>query len=161
MILINDTNIWIDLKCVNLVDEVFKLPYDIGVPDILFDEELKDTDSEILLKNNINILEMTIDELLETGEMFNNTTGVSYNDLTTLVVSYKRNCTLVTGDGNLRKIAKNKNVNLRGSIWLLDQLVEHEIISKPRACEACNILLDSSRRLPQTELKKRIKEWKD
>lgn len=161
MVLINDTNIWIDLKYVSLVDEVFKLPYDIGVPDILFNEELKDTDSEILLKNNINILEMTIDELLETGEMFNNTTGVSYNDLTTLVVSYKRNYTLVTGDGNLRKIAKNKNVNLRGSIWLLDELVKHDIISKRRGREACIMLLGSSRRLPQNELNIRIKEWKD
>lgn len=161
MILINDTNIWIDLKYVNLVDEVFKLPYDIGVPNILFDEELKDTDSEILLKNNINILEMTIDEMLETSEMFNNTTGVSFNDLTTLVVSHKRNCTLVTGDGNLRKLALSKNVNLRGSIWLLDELVEHKIISKHKAYEACNTLLNSSRRLPQNELKKRIQKWKD
>jgi len=161
MILINDTNIWIDLKHVNLVEEVFKLPFEIGVPDILFNEELMDRDGELLLKNNLNIIEMTPEELLETGELLNSTTGVSFNDLTTLVISANRNYTLVTGDGNLRKIALSKNVNLRGSIWILDQLVENNIISKPRGVKACKDFLSGGRRLPIGELKKRIEIWKD
>lgn len=162
MILINDTNIWIDLKHVNLVEEVFKLPFEIGATDILFNEELMDRDGELLLKNNIKIIEMTTEELLETGELLNSTTGVGFNDLTTLVVSDKRDYTLVTGDGNLRKIAQRKNVRLKGSIWILDQLVENNIISKPRGVKACeDFLSGGGRRLPINELKKRIEIWKD
>lgn len=161
MILINDTNIWIDLKFVDLIDEVFKLPYDIGVPNILFEDELREVDGEILLKNNINILKMTDEEVRETYLMSNDTNQVSFNDLTTLVVAHKRNCILVTGDGNLRRIATKKNVELRGSIWILDQLIDNNIISKEKGIDICNKLISSKRRLPKAELERRISLWKD
>ena len=117
MILINDTNIWIDLKVTNLIKEVFKLPYEIGVPNILFHDELEELDGDLLLQSGIKILEMTESEVLETANRSNNTNKVSFNDLTTLVVAKNRNAVLVTGDGNLRKIAKEEKVQLKGTIW--------------------------------------------
>lgn len=89
MVIINDTNIWIDLKFINLLDKVFLLPYDIAVPDILYNEELKDMDGAILESNGIKILEMTQDEILETAMRSQQTNRVSFNDLTTLVVAKK------------------------------------------------------------------------
>ena len=34
MVIINDTNIWIDLKLTNIIEKVFLLPYELAVPDI-------------------------------------------------------------------------------------------------------------------------------
>ena len=159
MILINDTNIWIDLKVTNLIKEVFKLPYEIGGPNILFHDELEELDGDLLLQSGIKILEMTESEVLETANRSNNTNKVSFNDLTTLVVAKNRNAVLVTGDGNLRKIAKEEKVQLKGTIWLIDSMVSTRIISYNHGVEVCKVLLQNGRRLPKDELQKRINAW--
>lgn len=161
MILINDTNIWIDLKVANLIKEVFKLSYEIGVPNLLFYDELEELDGELLRQSGIKILEMTESEVLDTAIRSNKTNKVSFNDLTTLVVAKSRNAILVTGDGNLRKIANDEKVKLKGTIWLIDNMIECKIISYKRGAEVCRILLENGRRLPKDELKKRIEKWDD
>ena len=57
MVIINDTNIWIDLKLTNIIEKVFLLPYELAVPDILYNDELKDMDGELLEANGIKIIE--------------------------------------------------------------------------------------------------------
>lgn len=161
MLLINDTNIWIDLKSISLIEEVFLLPYDIGVPNILYYDELKDTDGEILEANGIRIIEMTDEEVIDTINKSGQTKRVSFNDLTTLVVAQSRGYILVTGDGNLRMMAQKEKVELRGTIWIIDELVDKDIISKESAVIACNKLINLGRRLPQNELLKRIRLWSD
>lgn len=161
MIIINDTNIWIDLKYINLIESVFKLPYEIGVPDILYNEELKDIDGEILEASGVNIIEMTEEEIMETAVRSSKTTKVSFNDLTTLVIAKSRKYTLVTGDGNLRKIAQMESVELKGTIWLIDEMVKFEVISKEKAVLVCKELIRIGRRLPKHELINRINKWEN
>lgn len=159
MVIINDTNIWIDLKLTNIIEKVFLLPYELAVPDILYNDELKDMDGELLEANGIKIIEMTNDEVVETAERSGMTNRVSFNDLTTLVVAKSRGYILVTGDGNLRKIAKSENVELRGTIWLIDEMVSNNILDIGEAALICKKLLQLKRRLPKEELQLRIKRW--
>lgn len=159
MLIINDTNIWIDLKAINLIESVFHLPYDIGVPDILYDDELKDMDGELLQANGIKILEMTEDEIMNTVFRSRQTKKVSFNDLTTLVLAKSRGHILVTGDKNLRSIAQSENVALKGTIWLIDEMVRYSIITKKKAAFVCSELISLGRRLPREELINRINEW--
>lgn len=159
MVIINDTNIWIDLKLTNIIEKVFLLPYELAVPDILYNDELKDMDGELLEANGIKIIEMTNDEVAETAERSGMTNRVSFNDLTTLVVAKSRGYILVTGDGNLRKIAKSENVELRGTIWLIDEMVSNNILDIGEAALICKKLLQLKRRLPKEELQLRIKRW--
>lgn len=159
MVIINDTNIWIDLKLTNIIEKVFLLPYELAVPDILYNDELKDMDGELLEANGIKIIEMTNDEVVETAERSGMTNRVSFNDLITLVVAKSRGYILVTGDGNLRKIAKSENVELRGTIWLIDEMVSNNILDIGEAALICKKLLQLKRRLPKEELQLRIKRW--
>ena len=159
MVIINDTNIWIDLKLTNIIEKVFLLPYELAVPDILYNDELKDMDGELLEANGIKIIEMTNDEVVETAERSGMTNRVSFNDLTTLVVAKSRGYILVTGDGNLRKIAKSENVELRGTIWLIDEMVSNNILDIGESALICKKLLQLKRRLPKEELQLRIKRW--
>lgn len=155
MVIINDTNIWIDLKLTNIIEKVFLLPYELAVPDILYNDELKDMDGELLEANGIKIIE----KVAETAERSGMTNRVSFNDLTTLVVAKSRGYILVTGDGNLRKIAKSENVELRGTIWLIDEMVSNNILDIGEAALICKKLLQLKRRLPKEELQLRIKRW--
>lgn len=66
---------------------------------------------------------------------------------------------MVTGDGNLRKLAKKESVELKGTIWLIDMLVEEQVITEGEGATACQVLLDIGRRLPKDELRQRIDKW--
>ncbi len=48
LLLISDANILIDMEVGNLMPVIFRLPYEIAVPDILFELELRERHSHLL-----------------------------------------------------------------------------------------------------------------
>ena len=48
LLLISDANILIDIEDGNLISVIFQLPYEIAVPDILFELELRERHSHLL-----------------------------------------------------------------------------------------------------------------
>jgi len=71
----------------------------------------------------------------------------------------KRGLPLLTGDGQLRKLAKDERVEVRGALWLLDQMVEHAVIEARRAAEALRAMLRNNARLPERECDIRLERW--
>lgn len=157
--IINDTNIWIDLKTADILEEIFKLPYKIVCPDILFYDELSDNEGDLLLTLGIEIIELNNTEMQEVEDISNENRSISFNDTTAFILAKNRKYTLVTGDKVLRKIADKNNVAYKGTIWLIDELVNKKIISYSEGVTCCESLLNNSRRLPKTELEKRINNW--
>jgi predicted nucleic acid-binding protein len=69
-------------------------------------------------------------------------------------------CKLLTGDQALRKAAENENnVVVHGALWLLDQMIEHKILSKKKAKASLQLMLDSGARLLQAACDERLKRW--
>ena len=48
LLLVSDANILIDVEKGNLTSAIFRLPYEIAVPDILFELELREQHSHLL-----------------------------------------------------------------------------------------------------------------
>lgn len=157
--IINDTNIWIDLKYADLLDKVFCLPYKIACPDILFYDELAKEEGDILIELGLEVLEMSSDEISEVEIVSNENRNISFNDSTALILAKARNYLLITGDMALRKVADKKKIECKGSLWLIDELVENSVISLEDAISCCEKLKKSGRRLPKNELDKRIEKW--
>ena len=67
---------------------------------------------------------------------------------------------LLTGDGKLRKSAEKDNVKVSGILYIFDNLVEYEIITKTEAVNSLEKLISINSRLPKGECEKRILEWK-
>lgn len=53
----------------------------------------------------------------------------SVNDLLALTLAKHENCQLLTGDKALRDVAKKFSVIVYRTIWLIQQIIEHEKIS--------------------------------
>ena len=81
-------------------------------------------------------------------------------DLSALTVAKQYNFHLMTGDGDLREAAKTENVKTVGILWVLDRLVEKEIIEPKEAAEALEKMLENNARLPKTECNKRFNKWR-
>ena len=148
-LLIIDANILIDLEEGRLLRQFFQLPYDYRVPDILFSEELEEQHS-YLPELGLQIGELTGQSMYDSDELIKRYGELSRNDCFTLALARQEQCPLLTGDQALRKAAEMERVKTNGTIWVVNQLVKHQIVDKPEAKAAYVRMKDNDRRLPWT-----------
>lgn len=146
-LLISDANILIDLEEGELLSELFQLPYRFSVPDILFFEELEDQHAH-LLERGLVLGELNSGAMLYALELTARVRGPSRNDCFALALAKQENCPLLSGDQALRRAAEQEAVVVMGTIWLVEQLIHHQIITVPRARAAYARMRANARRLP-------------
>lgn len=67
---------------------------------------------------------------------------------------------MLTGDNNLRKTAEKNGLTVKGILYIFDELLAQDIISKQIAHDKLTLLMTINTRLPQTEGKARLELWK-
>lgn len=72
----------------------------------------------------------------------------SMYDLMALSLAKQESCPLLTGDKALRDAAQKEVVLIKGTVWVLEQLVVHQKIVKNQAITALDIMKSKGRRLP-------------
>jgi len=155
MLLVSDANIFIDFDCCGLIAELFQLPNDIAVPDVLFVEELEEmhpelTDMGLILKT---VSGQGVEYAVELQQQY---IQPSPNDLLALSLARELDCTLVTGDGYLRKAATKEKVALKGSIWLMQRMIEENIVTVETVKQAFATMKQEKRRLPWSKAKQML-----
>ncbi len=146
-LLISDANILIDLEEGRLLKAFFRLPYQFKVSDILFYEELEEQHSH-LLDLGLQLGELTSQSMQDAAELIQRYSGPSRNDCFALALARQEQCPLLTGDQTLRKAAEKEAVIVKGTVWVVEQMVIHQIINKPQAKTAYERMKTSGRRLP-------------
>lgn len=156
----SDTNIWLDFDVISRTDLPFRLPYtyimyrealrkEIVSPPKLLDE---------LKRLGLEGVELTIEELMYADGLADIYKKLSGYDRIALAIAKHRNILLVTGDNALRKAAIKEDVQVIGTIGILDKLYEGGYINsiEYRYCLE-GLLRHKERRLPKEELEKRLK----
>lgn len=140
-IVVNDTNIFIDLIAVDLLDKFFSLPIEIHTTDFVvheLTEPLQKKKVEFYIKQNkLTVKLHSAIEVMEIAE-FQTTcdNNVSITDCSVWLYAQKNNYVLLTGDSKLRKSASKSGVEVCGILKIFDMLVEdYKIISKQNGAE--------------------------
>jgi predicted nucleic acid-binding protein len=154
-LLISDTNILIDLEEGELITALFRLPYHFQVPDILYAEELEDQHSH-LLSMGLSQKELSPETLIYAQRVMQNISGPSRNDCFALALARQESCPLLTGDKALRSAAKNEAIDVRGTIWVVEELIHHQLITPEQAHHTYNLMKARGRRLPWEQAFKRL-----
>ena len=163
-IVINDANILIDLAKLELLDVFSKLKFELYTTDFVYEELNQEQKSPVSMLNKNGHL--TIIETEETIDFQNITnlldssTGLSFEDCSVWYYSQKLSGTLLTGDGKLRKQVSKKGIEVRGIIYIFDELLEQDLIDINIAIEKIEQLYHLNNRLPKKEIAKRIENWK-
>ncbi len=157
--LISDANIIIDIIAGNLIEAMFSLNYEFGTPDILYAEELEDQHPEIQ-KAGLKLLELQPKSIETAMEYYENNTAskVSVNDCIALSLAQQEQCTLLTGDAKLRQLAIVEGVRVKGTLWLVRQLVVNAIITIDEAEQAYVKMQEDGSRLPSQEIQNQLKK---
>lgn len=164
-ILVNDTNIFIDLHSVGLLEEMCRLPYEIHTVDFVV-AEIADADQrrifdELVARGEISVDGFTADEVIEIVEEHSSVSGnLSIHDCSVCYFARKHNVPMLTGDRRLRRYAEEQSIEVHGILFIFDELVRHDIISTSMAADRLEELFAINARLPKAEIRERINRWK-
>lgn len=158
LLIISDASVLIDIEHGKLTSPMFSLSWHFAVPDVLFFEELADR-HERLLQFGLIIKTMDGDSVSVAYKLRQQYAQTSVNDLLALTLAKQENCQLLTGDKALRKVAKKLNVNVHGTLWLVDQMIREQKITVEIARASFQRMKNSGSHLPWDEIEKMLREF--
>ena len=164
-IIVNDANILIDLVELGLLQQFFSLPFEFQTTGSIIDELYEYQQEKLarfIRQELLTVVDFTVDELMAINELNLKKPALSTQDCSAFFQARKTGGILVTGDNTLKKYAKTNHIEAYGHLWVLDRLVEKEILSGP---EASVFLIALTERinprlgLPEAECQKRHSAW--
>ena len=144
-LLISDANILIDMEEGQLIKLMFQLPYRFSILDILFVDEMED-EHQYLQKLGLKMDELSGETIMNAMALIQRYTKASRNDCFALAIQEK--CPLLTGDKALRDAAEKEAVIVKGTLWLVKQMIRQQLITVAQARGAYQRMKESGRRLP-------------
>ncbi len=159
-VLVSDTSVLVDLERGGLLESVFGLTVELAVPDLLFERELRGHGGERLIELGLRIEELDADGVRRAIDYRRARRALSLPDVFALELARGHGWTLLTGDGALRTLARELQVDCHGVLWVLDLMQVGEVV-------AVQALLDGLRRieahprcrLPKSDVRVRLERY--
>ncbi|MFA9190573.1 hypothetical protein AAGV28_04250 [Flavobacterium sp. FZUC8N2.13] len=156
---INDANILIDIVQLDLVVAFLALEFEMYTTDFVF-EELESFQKEVLISEKLIILKTNENELLHILELTTQHNGLSFEDCSVWYYAQKMEGVLITGDGRLRTKAKASGIEVKGIIYIIEEIMRQNILEKLICVEKLEALKILNNRLPIAEIDRRIELWR-
>jgi predicted nucleic acid-binding protein len=133
-LIVTDTNVFFDIIKIGALPEFFSLDYDVCTTDFVLKEILL-SDQREQIKSFIRSKSLTIFELseIEVDIVRNFSTRRVFKGITDKSVLWKAcelTCPLLTGDKKLRSEAEEMGIVVHGSIWVIETLIDNNLILK-------------------------------
>lgn len=157
-ILINDSCVLFDLVDLNLLEEFFHLEY-IFYTTLQVIREITDDIQMLKIEKHISnsTLKIDISGSLESIEsLFDQYPSLSYTDCSVLELATRVKGILISSDKSLRNISKRNNLDVKGVLWVINELLVKSIISKGNAINRLKEYSQVNVRAPIKEIKKMI-----
>lgn len=159
-ILITDSCVLFDLIDLNLLQDFFKLDSTFyTTPQVI--GEITDENQFTIVKQFIDINALVIDSTGAFGniqKLYDNYPGLSYVDCSVLELTQRTRGILLSSDKNLRNITKNNNLDVRGVLWIIREMVNNALLSKERAVHKLRLYPSINARAPINEINKLIED---
>lgn len=167
-IVVNDTNIIIDLYNAGLLPYCRKLGLSFRTLDVIM-EEIKPFDQrtaiqEIIDDGTLKVCSLSEEQVRNVSRKileYQNACNLSFQDISVMVYAKDNNCRLLTGDRKLKEKAILENVKVSGILYLTDMMVKESIVGTHEMVAALRRLLESNNRLPKRLIKDRIETLMD
>jgi predicted nucleic acid-binding protein len=153
-----DANILIDFHACSLLERLFRLPLKLIAPDLVA-FELEDPKNRYLMELGLEVVELSPDQVRKLDDLTSTHRRLSISDLSALILAEEMRTVLLTNDGLLRKLAARRNIEIHGTLWLLDEMVKLKLITPQCASGALKIMLQKGSRLPKRECQRRFNLW--
>ena len=151
-VVITDVSVFFDLYHLKVLPEFFALDLEVHTTDFVYNEiinsEQKSEFAVFVRSKKLHIIKITPIEEDEIRAMELSRSNKSFPDRTVLWKAKQFNCALLTCDSKLRKEAEGLGLEVRGSIWVINQLIDAGIISSMQGIELFKQMKLVNPRLP-------------
>lgn len=163
-IIVSDSSCLIDLRKVSLLEAFLRLPYEVLIPNTLFEDELlKFTAAQkrMLLRGGLQVVDLPGERVTRAVEVIKVARSLSVNDAFAFVLAESHpDCILLTGDGSLRALAEEHEMDVHGVLWVIDELHDREIETARTLYRALRTMRDDPTvRLPGRALQTAIRRY--
>lgn len=161
-IALQDANILIDLYNIGLLEHCMQLNYQFCTTDIIFaelHEEQSDHLKPFVTNGRFTIIPIPEDILSAIKDLAKQNAKLSEQDCSAYYYATTQGAILLTGDQHLKKLAQANDVPTHDILWLLDEMIAGNCLSKIEACERLKLLMTKNKRIPVTECELRLKQW--
>ncbi|HUH74627.1 MAG TPA: hypothetical protein VLZ75_09475 [Chitinophagales bacterium] len=162
-VVINDANILIDLIKIDLMNEFIHLDMELKTTDFVL-EELYDEQKKIILhfvnEGYIEIIKTEeIIDFIAIASILENNSGLSFEDCSVWYYASKLDGILLSGDGRLRTLATKNGIEVKGILYIFDQLLLMNLFSFEDAIGKIEKLYNTNPRLPINQKNARVSSW--
>lgn len=156
-VLVADTSVLVDLERGSLLGASFRLPFQFAVPDLLYERELKAYGGDALIRLGLAVEELDGDGITRALTYRERYPALSVPDSFALALAQTSSWVLLTGDGALRDLATNENVECHGVLWLLDEIHGAAAATTQELHDGLTVISQHPRcRLPTGEIRQRL-----
>lgn len=154
-----DASVIIDLYNGGLLKDIINLPFAFFTPDIVLAEHTNPS-PDVVLRSGISVEDLPGVLVQQATELVPLNRRLSIQDLFAFVLARHHGCLLITGDGRLRKLAKQQTMECHGILWVMEMMIEHRTLSPASADTALGIIMAKNSRLPAEECEERRRAWR-
>lgn len=163
-LIVTDTNVFFDLIKIGALPEFFSIDYDICTTDfvlkeILLSDQREQIESFIRAKS-LTIFELSPDEIDTVSNLLTKRVFKGITDKSMLWKASELACPLLTGDKKLRSEAEEMGIEVHGSIWVIEILLENNLIRKSIGIEFLESLKLVNGSLPYDKIDNLIRQYK-
>lgn len=165
-VIVDDTNILIDLANTGLITQCQKLDIHFVTTDLAF-AELRNARQLEAVQSFIDTggLEVTdiknadLMDLLVLYHHYATFTNLSLPDVSVLWLAEHRQCRLLTSDQKLLNQARERGIEASGLLWLTDAMVEQRVVPPSEMIDYLLKLLETNERAPRKLILERIDNY--
>lgn len=159
-LLVSDSSVLIELERGALLEAAFGCGLPMVVPDLLFENELREHNGTYFQQLGLSVTELSSEEVQLAQDIREERPRLSLEDCFALSCAHRPEHILLSADGPLRKAATEKKIECRGVLWLLDQMLATGRVSTTRLCEGLVRISQHPRCWqPKHEMAVRIANW--
>ncbi|MFZ6014265.1 MAG: hypothetical protein ACOYXT_28245 [Bacteroidota bacterium] len=143
-----------------MLDNLFGIELDVHTTLNVIDE-LRESE-QLLVNQFVESKHLTVHTLedLQLPPAIQNSKALSPSDKSVFSLALKLDAIILSGDGIIRKTTWLKKIETHGTLWLLDQFVEKQLLQRQNAAVCLTRLITyDKKRLPIVECEKRISVW--
>jgi predicted nucleic acid-binding protein len=160
---VKDANVLIDLVEGDLLGLWFRLGIETHVPDLVL-EEIKNPEQRRIVmamveEGNLRVGRFDPTQVLRI-DFYKRQYRVSLADAAAILLAEQLQATLLSGDKLVRKGGQSLNLDVRGLLWVFDELLHRELLGAADAAARLNRVVEAGARLPSDEVQARLRKWR-
>lgn len=162
-IAVNDANILIDFCDIGLMDALIRLDLVLWTSDLVISEiqtpEQRSHVLQFIATGHLLVAAFSAAEIGRIALRQAEVSALSLADCSVLFLAGQQEALLLTGDRLLRMEAEKEGIEVHGSLWVLDRMVQMKSIDMIAACRALLELMVKNPRLAKGECAERREKW--